>query len=64
MGKLIDKVNKEFGKKVDATSGQSVAKNSHELKRDIKILASISMLEVNMNLASAYLPELNRLYEI
>jgi hypothetical protein len=53
---VIKKVNKEFDRQIDHTSGLRCGKNEFDTQKNLKILSTLSMIEVNMNLASAYLP--------
>jgi hypothetical protein len=52
---IIKRVNIELNKYVDRKTGKYFPKNSNSLKQVLKLLDSLSLLEVNMKLASAYL---------
>lgn len=62
--KLIKRVDKELDKQIDPTSGQAYAKNEFSLRHNLKVLSALSMIEVNMNLSSAYLPDLDSLFQL
>lgn len=55
-------MQKEFQKNIDPNTGHYHALNAHSLRQNIRMLESLSLIEVNMNLASAYLPELTSVY--